>query len=69
MLPGDSREAVSYTHLDVYKRQGLGNGLGVTTALLGIEGVALEQFLQPGPLPTLRIMTSGSLPPLSLIHI
>ncbi|MFZ1770168.1 MAG: polysaccharide biosynthesis tyrosine autokinase [Caldilinea sp.] len=42
---------------------GLGNGLGVTTALLGIEGVALEQFLQPGPLPTLRIMTSGPLPP------
>jgi len=42
---------------------GLGNGLGVTTALLGIEGVALEQFLQPGPLPNLRIMTSGPLPP------
>lgn len=42
---------------------GLGNGLGVTTALLGMEGVALEQFLQPGPLPTLRIMTSGPLPP------
>ncbi len=42
---------------------GLGNGLGVTTALLGIEGVALEQFLQPGPLPNLRVMTSGPLPP------
>jgi capsular exopolysaccharide synthesis family protein len=42
---------------------GLGNGLGVTTALLGIEGVALEQFLQPGPLPGLRVMTSGPLPP------
>jgi capsular exopolysaccharide synthesis family protein len=41
----------------------LGNGLGVTTALLGIEGVALEQFLQPGPLPNLRVMTSGPLPP------
>jgi capsular exopolysaccharide synthesis family protein len=35
----------------------------VTTALLGIEGVALEQFLQPGPLPNLRVMTSGPLPP------
>lgn len=42
---------------------GLGNGLGVTTALLGIEGVALEQFMQPGPLPNLRVMTSGPLPP------
>lgn len=42
---------------------GLGNGLGVTTALLGIEGVTLEQFMQPGPLPNLRVMTSGPLPP------
>lgn len=42
---------------------GLGNGLGVTTALLGLDGVTLDQFLQPGPLPTLRIMTSGPLPP------
>ena len=42
---------------------GLGNGLGVTTALLGIDGVALEQFMQPGPLPNLRVMTSGPLPP------
>ncbi len=42
---------------------GLGNTLGLTTALLGIEGVALEQFLQPGPLPSLRVMTSGPLPP------
>lgn len=42
---------------------GLGNGLGVTTALLGMEGVTLEQFMQPGPLPNLRVMTSGPLPP------
>ncbi len=42
---------------------GLGNGLGVSTALLGIEGVSLDEFLQAGPLPNLRVMTSGPLPP------
>ncbi|MCW5845074.1 MAG: polysaccharide biosynthesis tyrosine autokinase [Caldilinea sp.] len=42
---------------------GLGNGLGVSTALLGIEGVSLDDFLQQGPLPSLRVMTSGPLPP------
>lgn len=41
----------------------LGNGLGVSTALLGIEGVSLDEFLQAGPLPNLRVMTSGPLPP------
>ena len=41
----------------------LGNGLGVSTALLGIDGVSLDQSLQAGPLPTLRVMTSGPLPP------
>ncbi len=42
---------------------GLGNGLGVSTALLGIDGVSLDEFLQAGPLPNLRVMTSGPLPP------
>lgn len=42
---------------------GLVNNVGLTTALLSPEEVDVTRFTQPTALPTLRVMTTGPLPP------
>lgn len=46
-----------------HKIFGLVNNVGVTSALLAADAAAPEQFLQGTTLPTLRVLTSGPLPP------
>jgi non-specific protein-tyrosine kinase len=46
----------------VHQYLGLPNRRGVTTALLE-EQLSLDEVLQPGPVPGLRVLTSGPLPP------
>ena len=52
-IPGDHRQSlhpVSYTHLDVYKRQGLGytSFTSAQLALSLIEGVSRVRFIKDG---------------------
>ena len=46
-----------------HKVFGLVNNMGLTSALLAADLMEPERFLQPSPVPKLRVLTTGPLPP------
>ena len=68
MLPGRRAAPVSYTHLDVYKRQGQDAIIRVVGGEGELRHHLLDMGLTPGTEVTLR-KTAPMGDPLSLIHI